>query len=132
MRLENSIRDLAASIYGAIHLHLPNIKYEHLTPQERREGKEPQIKERRPYESEIEVYMFPQTWGSTTLGFGGIGGQAITTAYTTVVVCQENNSASIFFAGRHAYTVPVTSTLMKDILTHSIVECSKSNKYNEG
>lgn len=31
------------------------------------------------------VYVFPQTWSSTALGFGGCGGQAITEAYTTVV-----------------------------------------------
>lgn len=31
------------------------------------------------------MYVFPQTWGSTALGFGGCGGQAITEAYTTVV-----------------------------------------------
>lgn len=30
-------------------------------------------------------YVFPQTWSSTALGFGGCGGQAITEAYTTVV-----------------------------------------------
>lgn len=29
--------------------------------------------------------MFPQAWGSTSLGFGGIGGQAMTSAYTTVI-----------------------------------------------
>lgn len=31
------------------------------------------------------MYVFPQTWSSTALGFGGCGGQAITEAYTTVV-----------------------------------------------
>ena len=31
------------------------------------------------------MYVFPQTWSSTALGFSGCGGQAITEAYTTVV-----------------------------------------------
>ena len=33
----------------------------------------------------FKMYVFPQTWSSTALGFGGCGGQAITEAYTTVV-----------------------------------------------
>lgn len=37
------------------------------------------------YLQEFEFYMFPQAWGSTSLGFGGIGGQAMTSAYTTVI-----------------------------------------------
>lgn len=31
------------------------------------------------------MYVFPQTWSTTALGFDGCGGQAITEAYTTVV-----------------------------------------------
>lgn len=30
-------------------------------------------------------HHFIQTWGSTSLGFEGIGGQAFTDAYTTVI-----------------------------------------------
>lgn len=37
------------------------------------------------------VYMFPQTWGDTSLGFGGMGGQAITTALTTIIGDNQNN-----------------------------------------
>lgn len=37
-----------------------------------------------------ELHMFPQVWGDTSLGFGGIGGQAITSAYTTIVI--DNNT----------------------------------------
>lgn len=33
---------------------------------------------------ETEVYSFPQTWGDTTCGHGGIGGQSITTTQTHV------------------------------------------------
>lgn len=33
----------------------------------------------------FKLYVFPQTWSSTALGFDGCGGQAITEAYTTVV-----------------------------------------------
>ena len=37
------------------------------------------------YTHRFKMYVFPQTWSSTALGFGGCGGQAITEAYTTVV-----------------------------------------------
>ena len=37
------------------------------------------------YSHQFRMYVFPQTWSSTALGFGGYGGQAITEAYTTVV-----------------------------------------------
>ena len=33
----------------------------------------------------FKMYVFPQIWSSTALGFDGCGGQAITEAYTTVV-----------------------------------------------
>lgn len=50
-----------------------------------------------------EVYSFPQTWGSTALGFGGIGGQAITTAQTTVIFIER--CAFVFFNKRFAYKI---------------------------
>ena len=58
--------------------------------------------EKYPY-AELEMYMFPQTWGSTVLGFGGIGGQAMTTAQTVVVEDYENGWYSVFFNNGLAY-----------------------------
>lgn len=40
---------------------------------------------RRPYTDEVNVTLFNQTWGSTALGYDGIGGSAMTDAYTVVV-----------------------------------------------
>ena len=69
----------------------------------------------------FKMYVFPQTWSSTALGFDGCGGQAITEAYTTVVrmiLCKvesgkgtnrmvhiesEENIYAVFFDGRIAY-----------------------------
>ena len=72
----------------------------------------------------FKMYVFPQIWSSTALGFdanGGCGGQAITEAYTTVVrmvLCKvesgkgvnrmvhiesEENIYAVFFDGRIAY-----------------------------
>lgn len=52
-------------------------------------------------------YSFPQTWGSTALGFGGIGGAAMTTAQTVVVFTYGApiGKAAVYFGGRFAYLV---------------------------
>ena len=48
---------------------------------------------------------FPQLWASTALGFGGIGGQAMTTAYTTVFYDQSRHYAVVYFDSKLAYIV---------------------------
>lgn len=65
------------------------------------------ISKTRPHsEHDIEVYaMFAQTWGSTALGFGGLGGQAITDAYTTVLKSCLGMGYSVYFGGRFAYHI---------------------------
>lgn len=60
-------------------------------------------------------YAFPQTWGSTSLGFDGIGGQAITRAQT-VVVLSENGAAVVYFGGRFAYSVDYSRERFWDAL----------------
>lgn len=73
------------------------------------------------YSHQFRMYVFPQTWGSTALGFGGYGGQAITEAYTTVVEMSwyyvnkaddirglnltesEDRIYAVFFDGKLAY-----------------------------
>lgn len=65
------------------------------------------ISKTRPHtEYDIEVYaMFIQTWGSTALGFGGLGGQAITDAYTIVLKSTAGLGYSVYFNGRFAYYI---------------------------
>lgn len=50
------------------------------------------------------VHHFPQTWGSTALGFPGVGAQAVTSAYTTVIR-SPSGEAAVYFAGKLAYLV---------------------------
>jgi hypothetical protein len=89
------VESMAAAIYTAI--ADPNVlpDIEHTIRQQTHKG--------RPSLYDINVIQFPQTWGSTALGFGGMGGAAMTKAYTTVIICREN--AAVFFAGRHCYSV---------------------------
>ena len=73
------------------------------------------------YYHRFKMYVFPQTWSSTALGFGGCGGQAITEAYTTVVemswdyvnktddirglnlITSDDRIYAVFFDGKFAY-----------------------------
>jgi hypothetical protein len=48
--------------------------------------------------------MFKQTWSNTSLGFNGIGGDALTDALTIVI--PRDKKFDVFFGGLYAYTVP--------------------------
>lgn len=87
-------------------------------------------KRRRPHLAEMQVQaMFPQLWGSTALGFGGIGGAAMTTAYTTVIECY--GQYAVYFGGGHAYTLrrpnqqfwaDIAARFLKSVEEHSLYE----------
>lgn len=56
----------------------------------------------------FEAHMFPQTWGSTALGFDDTivyGGQAMTMAYTTVFHELVTETFVVFFDEELAYMV---------------------------
>lgn len=87
---------------------------------------------RRPTEGQCEVYVFPQVWSSTALGFGGLGGQAITTAYTTVVIGPAGD-ACVYFGKRLAYHIaqPDRQVLAKDIAQARMVSVAESGRYKQ-
>jgi len=55
----------------------------------------------------LTVKTFFQTWGSTSLGFEGAGGDALTMASTIVVF--RKDVANVFFGGKLAYRVTKTN-----------------------
>lgn len=57
---------------------------------------------------EVLWYAWPQNWGDTTCGFGGIGLQAVTSAQTIVVEMTPLNEMFVYHAGRFAYNVPAS------------------------
>jgi hypothetical protein len=81
--------------------------------------------------SEVTVYaMFPQMWGSTALGFGGIGGAAMTTEYTIVLNCYS--TFAVYYGGQFAYIVKnPTQTFFDDINRQSISDVKHKEKYND-
>lgn len=131
MRIDNPVSSLAEAFYRALIKDLPDIEYRAWTPHLKKQGVRPEhapLKKRRPHDDDVEVYHFPQTWGSTALGFGGLGGSMMTSAYTTVVVSEQ--SAAVYFAGRHAYTVPkITRRFREDIHEHNMAARSETGRY---
>ncbi len=77
MKSRNPVESLAAAIYTALASPeiLPDIQYEYQTPGQRKAGHPVTLKKERPCVDEIEVKHFHQVWGSTALGFRGIGAQ---------------------------------------------------------
>lgn len=74
--------------------------------------------------------MFPQTWGDTSLGFGGMGGQAITSAYTTVIVEDCAGWCGVFFGERLAYTIlNPNQTFYDDLHNGQMESFNRRGKY---
>ena len=64
--------------------------------------------------SKYNVYQFPQMWGGSQLGFGGMGTCAMSTAYTTVIL--YGHVALVFFDGRFAYQVNKPNSMFTEHL----------------
>jgi hypothetical protein len=87
---------------------------------------------RRPVQSELKVFVFPQTWPSTALGYPGIGGSAMTFAYTIVVQC-FNTICVYFGSDRLAYRIELDKISSRgrenyftDIQFHNMASVDKS------
>ena len=79
---------------------------------------------------DFEIHVFDQTWGSTALGFGGISGQAMTTATTYVFIPMGiNQKCFVYFAGRFAYAVDYSEKFMEDVLKCNVAAVYESGKY---
>ena len=106
--MPNPIQVLHETLGAALYRDLPDIEYSDrdwsrwkvLSKEEQTEAIKnnnvPETKKtRRPHDEDVEVYLFPQTWGSTALGYGGIGGSAMTSDYTVVVMLY--NDVCVYF-----------------------------------
>lgn len=149
MRLGSPFNPLHEAVSAAVHRDLPDINYEDrdweawkkldkdAQGQAMKSNTVPRVKKtRRPMSDEVEVVMFPQTWGSTALGYGGIGGAAMTPAYT-VIVTYHNYSCVYFGYGRLAYMIDRNkmshegrANYQSDISCHSMVEVYKKSRYD--
>jgi hypothetical protein len=81
---------------------------------------------------DFKLYTFEQIWGSTALGFGGIGGQALTSARTYVFVPVNcNQKCFVYFGDRFAYKVDYSQKFMDDVLDGNMESVARSVKYAE-
>jgi hypothetical protein len=91
MTFDDPVKALHEAMASAVHRDLPDVTYEQKRWKRSSNPKEESTytienKTRRPYGSEVEFILFQQLWGSTALGYGGIGGQAMTYAYTVIAI----------------------------------------------
>lgn len=114
---DHLLNDISYAIYHACAKGLSDISYEYYPPGN------PELKEtriRRPHQCDIQVVCFPQMWGSTALGHGGMGGAAMTRA-NTVVVLMPNHDACVYFGSRLAYHIEHPNDLFtSDMHKHSM------------
>jgi len=72
---------------------------------------------------DIELTVFCQMWGSTALGFEGIGGQAMEAAYTTIIWDDCYNIWGVYFGEKLAYIIKdPNQEFMEDVFKHRAVE----------
>lgn len=79
----------------------------------------------------FEIYTFTQAWGSTALGFDGIGGQTITEANTYVLEpvapnAPDYKTCHVYFAGRYAYSVPYGTQFCVDLVSQNMAPVSEA------
>ena len=80
---------------------------------------------------DFDLHIFEQTWGSTALGFGGMGEQAMTTEFTYVFVpvhCNQN--CFVYFGDRFAYEAEYCDQLSEDIGNRCMKPCNRAG-YNK-
>lgn len=76
--------------------------------------------------------MFIQTWGSTALGFGGIGGAAMTSAYVTIIESDLTGEYAVYFGGRLAYVIKrPNAKFIEDVNNRRMVDASKGKALYE-
>lgn len=138
----NAIQDLSNAFAHAMYKGFAEYEYETVdfaamadwTMEQRKNNPRPMKKAVRQHTSnDIEVYaMFSQTWSSTALGFGGIGGQAITDAYTIVLRSNLLGEYCVYFGGRFAYNIKKPNEkFVQDVLNRQMCAVKDKSKYEE-
>ena len=149
MNATNPIETLAACMAHAAYEAFPEYKYQDrnwakhdqwratLTIEQRKTAVAPPDcfveKTRKHSFYDLTVYsMFPQTWSSTALGFGGIGGQAITSAYVCIIESNLVGGYAVYFSSRLAYVINrPNEKFIEDIERHRMVDANLGKKTYE-
>lgn len=133
--MSNPLEALAACLAHAMYEGFSHIEYEDRDWEHFNKTKEIKLitKTRRHSDRDFEVYaMFSQTWSSTALGFGGIGGQAITQAYTTVVRSDYTGEVCVYFGTRFAYKIKrPNATFYTDAANRNMKPVKERSSYEQ-
>ena len=131
--MEYAVQNLSNAIAHAMYEGFPLIEYEDRDWEHfGKTGENKRVtKTRKHSDRDIEVYaMFSQTWSSTALGFGGLGGQSITSAYTIVLRSNYLGEYCVYFGGRFAYHIKrINQNFIEDVMNREMRSVKNKGKY---
>jgi hypothetical protein len=136
--IEDPISCLAECVAHAQYVGFSDIQYETRDWQVWRDTNGKEVRQilatRRPTTRDFVVHsMFTQTWGSTSLGHGGMGGAAVTTAYTVVLECHHTSEMLVYFGSQFCYKVNSRGAnfalFVEDCRNHNLASKRESEKY---
>lgn len=95
------------------------------------------LKRFRNHSAEFEAFVFPQTWGSTALGFDkdendeqSFGGQEITKSYTVVMHETKTDCFVVFFGNKPCYMIfDPSPEFFEDLRKRRLKPYSQSERY---
>lgn len=77
-------------------------------------------------------YLFEQVWPSTALGFPGVGGSAMTKAWTVVMLpTRPNLTALVYFGGEFAYEAEMNDEFQHDLACGRLASVMSSGRYRK-
>lgn len=80
--------------------------------------------------SQFDLETFEQMWGNTSGGFEGMGGCAMTSQRTYVLIPYiDTEDCQVYFQGTFAYSVPYSEEFMNDVKNRNVAGLSRKNKY---
>lgn len=102
----NAVATLSSCIAHARYDGFPDVEYE-TRDWSKKDDQTARIKKTQRHTDEdiIVRAMFNQMWGSTALGFGGLGGAAMTNAYTVILQSAWQQGYCVYFGSRFAYKI---------------------------
>lgn len=134
-RINNSVQKLHDALAHARWVGLDTVIYRDRDWEHYRQTRERrEVEKSRTHESDevVVVGMFPQTWASTALGFGGLGGAAVTTDYTIVLSSTHRSDYLVYFGCKFAYMIQKPNKLFFEHLAQRQMAAVKDSYIYQG
>lgn len=80
--------------------------------------------------ADIDMHVVKQIWSSTSCGWGGIGGAAMTNAYTVIIVNYQMKAMFVYWSGKLAYIAHLNDKVdkvesMRYVKMPGLSDCNK-------